>query len=124
MGKDCIRSLELVINSEIEVSKILADEYELEMKALSDKRNIFGRIKKIDDYEKNHRLACCYRTKITDYEFILHMVEEVKRGYYDLDDKFRDLEAKYVKLEEEYKKLEDGYNVQLEMTERRLAFEE
>lgn len=110
MEKTWIGSLERLIKNDIEMSRDCADKCELVMKSLSDKRDIFGRIKKIDDYEENHRWAYWHRSHISAYESILDMVEKAKEEYYDLHGDFRSLEMKYDRLEKEYKKLEDDYN--------------
>jgi chromosome segregation ATPase len=111
MEKTWIGTIERLMKQDIEMSRDSADKCELVMKSLSDKRDIFGRIKKIDDYEENHRWAYWHRSHISAYESILNMVEKAKEEYYDLDARFRDLETKYAKLEEEYKELENEYNV-------------
>ena len=110
MGRAWIVTIEQLMKHDIEMSRDSADKCELVMKSLSDKRDIFGRIKKIDDYEENHRWAYWHRSHISAYESILDMVEKAKEEYYDLHADFKSLEAKYAKLEKKYKELEDEYN--------------
>lgn len=107
METSWIGTLRTLVKHEIESHKIDAEKYELIMKSFSDKRDIFGRIKNLDDYEENHRWAYWHRAYICAYTIILNTVEKADEEYYDLKARYEDLEERYTKLEAEHKELKD-----------------
>ena len=109
MYTNLISMLEESLKRDIKMERDFAEKCELRMRTLSNRRNIFGKIKDRDAYEEEQCWAYWHRSCVSAKESILETVKAVKEDYEDLQKNYRDLEKDYIKLKVEYKELEYKY---------------
>ena len=109
MYTNLISMLEKRLERDIEMERDFAEKCELRMKTLSNRRNIFGKIKDRDAYEEEQCWAYWHRSSVSAKGALLETVKEVKEDYENLQKDYRDLEKDHIELKVEYKELEYKY---------------
>ena len=88
MADSFIGSLEERIKYNLKEEEEFAEKCELRVQTLSNRRDIFGKIKNRDEYEENLCWAYWHRAKVNVYQSIMEMVKNSREEYEKLLKKY------------------------------------